>query len=464
MSETLVPLIAPTEGIEPASPAADWWQRELRPLLQRVHFYAGLFVAPFLLVAAVTGLLYTLTPQLEELVHHDQLRVTVPPGAAQLPLDRQVGVAIAALPAGTVTEIRPPRSPDGTTRVIFNAPGVRPDYSRTVFVDPYTGHLRGVLTTFGEWLPVRAWFDEMHRTLHLGSVGEVYSELAASWLWVLTISGLAMWLTRRRRARRQLLLPRRAGSGRVRLVSWHGAIGLWVSVGLLFLSATGLTWSQFAGANVTAARHAFTWSTPSVHTALPGQITPSKGPAYPPGPGGANALAADAGRALDVARAHGLTDPVALNPPTKSGQGWTVHQVQRSWPEKQDAMAIDPATGTVLDQVRFADWPLAAKLARWGVDAHMTLLFGLANQIALAVVAIGLITMIVIGYRMWWLRRPSVPGTRQLDDGQPPGGVRRPGFTTVALAGALAVGIGLALPVFGASLLAFLLLDRLRWS
>ncbi|MDT5043015.1 MAG: hypothetical protein QOE51_4000 [Actinoplanes sp.] len=35
-------------------------------LLLRLHFYAGVLVAPFLIVAALTGLAYTLTPQLDQ--------------------------------------------------------------------------------------------------------------------------------------------------------------------------------------------------------------------------------------------------------------------------------------------------------------------------------------------------------------------------------------------------------------
>jgi hypothetical protein len=31
-------------------------------------------------------------------------------------------------------------------------------------------------------------------------------------------------------------------------------------------------------------------------------------------------------------------------------------------------VAVDPNTGTVVDVLRFADWPIAAKLARWGID------------------------------------------------------------------------------------------------
>jgi uncharacterized iron-regulated membrane protein len=37
----------------------------------------------------------------------------------------------------------------------------------------------------------------------------------------------------------------------------------------------------------------------------------------------------------------------------------------------------------VLDRTRFDDFPLMAKLTRWGVDFHMGILFGLANQLLL---------------------------------------------------------------------------------
>jgi uncharacterized iron-regulated membrane protein len=451
------------DGLDPTRRTARaWWWRELRPLLMRVHFYAGLFVGPFLLVAAVTGLLYTLSPQLEQLVHHDQLHVPVPPGATPVPLSRQVSAAIAALPEGTVSAIRPAGTADGTTRVIFDAPGVPEDYSRTVFLDPYNAQVRGILTTYGEWLPVRAWFDELHRTLHLGAVGRVYTELAASWLWVLTLSGLTIWVARVRRGRRARRLrlavtPRLRGAGRARVRSWHGAVGLWAAVGLLFLSATGLTWSQFAGTNVDAVRAALHWSSPSVHTALPADHLAPTNPAN----GGTADLAATAGRVLAVAREHGLSDPVEITPATKPGRAWVITQTKRSWPEKHDSLAIDPATGTVVDQIRFADWPLAAKLARWGVDAHMGLLFGLASQLALAALALGLISMVVWGYRMWWLRRPARPAPAPVPT-DPPGGTRRPGFGAIALVGAVAIAVGIFLPVFGVSLLLFLLVDAVR--
>jgi uncharacterized iron-regulated membrane protein len=441
----------------PPSPApsgagrGSWWWSDLRPLVLRLHFYVGLFVGPFILVAAVTGLIYTITPQLDRILYRDAL--TVPVGTTQLDLRDQVVAAAAAVPGGTVTEIRPPIAPDGTTRVTFDAPGVREDFARTAFVDPYTGQVRAVLDTYGEWLPVRAWVDEMHRTLFLGDVGRVYSELAASWLWVLALSGLAVWVFRRRRRNpvRRTLLPEGSARGRARIRSWHGAVGLWAAIGMLFLSATGLTWSNFAGANVSALRSALSWTTPSVDREIPAAAGPATTVDTDPGTVGATA-----DRVLAGARAAGLTDPVAIAPAEGAGQAWQVAQVKRSWPLKQDAMAVDPSDGAVLDTVRWADWPLIAQAAEVGISGHMGILFGLGNQLILVALALGIACVVVWGYRMWWLRRSTAGGFG------PPGGTQRAGAASIAVVGVAAIALGVFFPVLGVSLVAFLVVDLLR--
>ena len=54
-------------------PASAW--ALLRPLVLRLHFYAGVLVAPFLTVAALTGIVYVFSPQLSDLVYSDELLV-----------------------------------------------------------------------------------------------------------------------------------------------------------------------------------------------------------------------------------------------------------------------------------------------------------------------------------------------------------------------------------------------------
>ena len=53
----------------------------------------------------------------------------------------------------------------------------------------------------------------------------------------------------------------------------------------------------------------------------------------------------------------------------------------------------------VIDQLAFKDYSLVAKLTRWGVDAHIGVLFGWINQLVLALYAFALCIMIIYAYK-----------------------------------------------------------------
>lgn len=191
---------APQEP-SPAPSPSRW--TPLRPLVLRLHFYAGVLVAPFLLVAATTGFLYAGAFQAERIVYAHEL--TVPVGDRELPISQQVTAARTAHPEGTVSAVRPSPEAGATTRVMLSGvKGIAADHTLAVFVDPYTGKVRGALEQYGSTgaLPLRTWIDELHRDLHLGETGRLYSEFAASWLWVIAGGGLVLWFSRRRALRK----------------------------------------------------------------------------------------------------------------------------------------------------------------------------------------------------------------------------------------------------------------------
>jgi uncharacterized iron-regulated membrane protein len=438
----------------------------LRPVVLRLHFYAGVLIGPFLLVAALSGALYALSPQLERVMYADILEPP-PTATTHVPLAQQVAAAEQVSTVEHLVAVRP--APDGgTTRVIFDDGGFAESYRHAVFVDPGTGAVLGQQTVYGTTgaLPVRSWIGELHRSMHLGDAGRYYSELAASWLWVVALGGVALWVARAR-ARRSVRAALRVDSGtrgRARTRSWHGVVGIWAALGFLMLSATGLTWSQLAGENVTELRTQLGWSTPSVNTSVTagpatsatGEHTEHSGTTVPTD----DVNVADIDTVLGAARAAEVdSDQVEIALPKGEGKAWTVTEVHRAFPTSVDVAAVDPATHRVTDVVRFADHPVMAKLARWGVDLHMGTMFGLANQIALAVLALGLAAMVVLGYRMWWQRRPTRAGRRTL--GPPPARgawQQLPGWVIVAGV-PLVFAVGYFLPLLGLSLLAFLLVD-----
>ncbi|WBB76145.1 PepSY domain-containing protein [Micromonospora sp. WMMD1128] len=454
---------APDSSTTPAGPVRPARRSAAVALLTRLHFYAGVLVAPFLLVAALTGLAYTLTPQLDDALYGDKLTVSTVGGQPR-PLAEQIAAARAAHPDGTLTEVQPGDG-DRTTRVVFARDDLG-DRQHTVYVDPYTARVSGGLTTWFGSTPATTWLDDLHRNLHLGAVGRHYSEIAASWLWVLALGGVVLWWRRRAAGRsraRHLLVPDLSAARGVRRTrGWHATTGVWLAVGLLFLSATGLTWSRYAGANFGAGLDALRARTPEISTALAGAPPATGGGEHQHG-GAATATATDPAtydRVLGGARAAGLSGPVAITPPGEAGAAWTVAQTDDRWPVGYDRVAVDPATGTVTARSDFADWPVLAKLSKLGIQAHMGRLFGPVNQILLAALALGLLCVVVWGYRMWWQRRPT-RADRRAPLGAPParGAVRGLRWWALLVGVPVVVALGWALPWFGGPLLGFLIID-----
>jgi len=432
-------------------------------LLRRLHFFAGLLVGPFILVAALSGALYAITPTLDTIVYQHELSARSQNVA--LPLAAQIEAAEAYVGGGaTPVAVRPAPQPGATTRVMFADPSLGESETRAIFVDPGDAAIRGDLTAYGTSgaLPLRTWISNLHRTLHLGDAGRWYSELAASWLGIVALAGLSLWVgqfVRARRSRRDLLRPNRRHRGYRRLFGWHTSIGIWVVVGALFLSATGITWSAYAGANVSSLRAAIGEGTPTLKTTLgatsaAGGEHAGHGAASTAPTGAANPATFDA--VLAIARRIDVdSSQVEIRPPAAAGKAWVVQEIQRSFPTEVDAVAIDGTTMTVVDRVDFADYPLLAKLSRWGIDLHMGTMFGLANQIVLFVIALGIAALVVLGYAMWWRRRP----TRGLAPAPGRGALRGAPWWGVAAVLVAAIGIGLLLPLVGYTLAAFVVLD-----
>lgn len=495
----------------------------LLPLLRRLHFYIGLFIGPFIFIAALTGALYVLTPQLENALYSHQL-FTDSQGTEKS-LAEQIRVAQKFIgPESKITALRPAPTAGETTRVMFSTPGTAA--TTAVFIDPHTAEVRGMLNVYGTSgvLPLRTWLDYLHQNLLLGDVGRNYSELAASWLWVASLGGLLLWATSRAPGRIKKG-SRSRGQSLLRNRYWHSTMGIILLVGLIFFSATGLTWSRWAGDNISSMRAHFGWMTPSVTTALTqpedrhsGHSTPADAIAESehaghnmsqgehasqamPGmrmPGDEHAEHKMAGMAMSgdehaehkmagmtmpedpalaasitpeqfdrvvaAARAAGIAaGKIEVRPAKLADKAWTVSEIDRRWPTQVDSVAVDPRDFRVIDKVEFAQFGLLAKLTRWGVDAHMGVLFGLPNQLMLAAFALGLCVMIVMGYRLWWLRRPTT------GQGAHPAETLLYHWRQLSLSArfvltVFTVALAVSLPLMGISLLVMLLIDAVRWT
>lgn len=431
-------------------------------LLRRLHFFIGLFVGPFIFVAALTGTLYVATPQLESLVYRQALHASV--NGERHTLAEQIAVAEHTLATPLrLNAVRPALESGETTRVMFADPSLGESENRAIFIDPVTLAVKGDMTVYGTSgiLPLRQWIDYAHRSLLLGDFGRLYSELAASWMWIAALGGIVLWAFTRpkRRIKNRLQNTRRV----------HVTLGWCLLAGMLLFSATGLTWSQWAGGNVDKMRAAMGWMTPQVNTQLQGGSKMVMDPHadHQEHHGGMTMseqpIVTDKIDAiLNVAQVAGINAThLEIRPPRSEDRGWTVTEIDRRWPTQVDAVAVDPHSLAIIDRTQFADFPLMAKLTRWGVDFHMGVLFGLPNQLFLIAFGLALCVAIIMGYRLWWIKRPAQSSLNPLQT-----------LTQSWLALAwpariaalfLAVALGLSMPVMGVSLALFVVVDWLRW-
>ncbi|SOF00651.1 Uncharacterized iron-regulated membrane protein [Burkholderia sp. OK233] len=464
--------------------------------LWRWHFYAGLFVMPFLVVLAITGTLYCFQPQIEPLLYPQRL-IVEPQATPRLTEDALLAKARAAMPADARAVTAPIASaPDRSTEFTFRlADGEK----QSVYLNPYSGEVLGTLSVERRFMQV----DRMlHRKLLLGKPGELLMELAACWTLVMIGTGIALWWPREKTTARAALVPRFSLQGRALWKNLHAVMGIWLALGALIFVLSGLPWTgswgkQFkalataanlgappgswgglplrsALSGVRADQHAGTADTgaetQSAHDghgahqanmdSMPGMVMDDLPlPLTPwavgntPVPQSAHAHAVQAlplGRIVALVASLGVQSGYDIVLPTSTTGVYTVSYFPAD-PKDERTLYIDQYSGTVLKDIRYGDYGAVSKAVSYGTSLHMGRYFGIANQILCAAISLGLATMAVTGCVMWWKRRPQRSfGAPSRERAAPP---MRGWKTGLVL-------LGIVFPLMGATLLAVWLADR----
>jgi len=156
--------------------------------------------------------------------------------------------------------------------------------------------------------------------------------------------------------------------------------------------------------------------------------------------------------AVAVADREGLAHPLTVVLPDGE-RGLLRNRLRLQRPREGADRARGPVRRTGRQQLRYADYPALAKVVSQGIALHEGRRFGTLTMCLTTAFCLGVIASCVTGPLMWWRRRPR--GTGQL--GAPRGGVA---LRSSPLPAAGIVALAFFLPVFGASLLVVLLLDR----
>ena len=408
-----------TSSVTPQNPAL---RMQRRSLLWRIHFWAALIATPMALLAALTGILYIFTPQIEDALYGHLEKVE--PAGVPHPLDFLVQEAQQAAPAGWVVHsIMPPHGVTDSLQVAFVTPPhaaapakasggghshgdhgagntsngagsmakpaafLRPNFgfpgrAQVFFVNPYTAQVLGSMVQEDRF---SNWSRKLHSNYLQNDNWRWMVELAASWLMVMLVTGVYLWWPQRKNT-----LPQSNVKERAAWKQWHVFIGIALSVMSAVILTTGLTWSKYTGDQIKWLRDMSGQASPRIPASIQSDAVQAK------------VLSWQA--AWDAAKREAPDVSMQLMPP-KGVQGvWRANQMDKSQPEKRFDLLLDAYTGQRLYYSGWSEQTAFGKATAIGIPFHRGE-FGVWNQLLLLVFGVGVVFSIVTGWVMYFKRR-----------------------------------------------------------
>jgi len=432
----------------------------------RWHFYAGLYVVPFLLMLALSGLVMVFFTGFQTRLGPV---VTVNPvDRAPLPVSVQAQAALELRSNAALREYIAPATPDRASWFVVARDGT----TEAVAVDPYTAQVLQLVDKDHTWF---AWAEKIHGTLLLGDVGDRLIEIAAGLAIVMIVTGLYLWWPRGGTRWGQVLVPDLRLKGRLWWRSLHASVGFWLSAVLLVFLLTGLSWTGIWGAKFAQPWGSFPaakWDAVPLSDATHATLNAGGTHEVPwgleqtplPASGSqAGAVGVPAGQSVNLdsvaalAKQLGFTGQHHIQLPQGDTGVFTLSADTMSGdlgsPTQDRTVHVDRYTGRVLAEAAYADYPLLAKAMAVGIALHQGDM-GLWNAWLNVLFCLAIVFLCASGIVMWWKRRPK--GSWRLVAPPPPRDA------SLWKGGALVMcALALAFPLSGAVLLGVVLLDWL---
>ena len=431
----------------------------------RWHFYAGIYVVPFLIMLAVTGLGMMYIAVFDG---RDGENITVTASGDPVSLSVQSEAALAGFgDEARLVEWIGAKTADGANVFRVNEAGA----NTKVAVDPYAG------TVIETWSRRDGWYDlfnDIHGTLLIGTTGDRLIEVAAGLSIVLIVTGLYLWWPRAGSG--ASFVPEVRARGRDLWKSLHKVIGAYVALILLVFLVSGLAWAGIWGEKFVQAWSTFPaekWSNVPLsddthasmnhgaikdvpwgleQTPLPASGSQAGLEAIPDG------MAVNLDSVAAFGRVIGYEGRFRVSLPNGDTGVWTINQDSMSNdsenPMIDRTVHLDQYTGKILADVGFADYSLAAKGMAVGIAFHEGDM-GLWNIVLNTVFCLSVIFLCVSGLVMWWMRRPKGAALRVFAPKSPDDLPHWRGAMILMLF------LSLAFPLVGITLLTVLALDYL---
>ena len=204
----------------------------MRKAIFWIHLTSGVMAGLIILSMCVTGVLLTFERQMRDWADRRDARVAPAANAARLPVADLIAKA-DAVPSAVIVR----SDPAEPVELVVNK-------DRTLYLNPYTGAVTGEPSK-----RMRAFFESVrdwHRWFAGGPAAQKVTQPiydAANLIFFgIVLSGPILWWPKKSTWRhfRPILWFRGSLSGKARDFNWHNAIGVWTSIPLALIVASGI--------------------------------------------------------------------------------------------------------------------------------------------------------------------------------------------------------------------------------
>ena len=225
-----------TASVGASSAFSSLMRLSLQRVIWRWHFYAGMIIAPALIVVVATGALYIFKDELEGLMYPGVSYIK--PATERTSYEKQMAAVRAAEPAvQRPVLLQVFNDPKRATSMVFVGK------AQYLYSDPYRGHYLGAIEQDGFFNAVL----KLHRTLFLGTTGRIIVELTTCWSIVLAATGIYLWWPRKANQLWGVWLPRLRQQPYLLLRDLHAVSGIYVAIVAIVIALTGLIYTSTWG-------------------------------------------------------------------------------------------------------------------------------------------------------------------------------------------------------------------------
>lgn len=371
-----------SSGTPPTDRGQSATSDRLYRVVWRWHFYAGMIIAPVLIVVAATGALYIFKDELEAVLYPGITYVE--PTAEHVSYERQLAAARAAVPTmPRIALMQVFANPKRATSIAMS--GAKFQYS---YVNPYTGRYLGGIEQ-------GSFFDivlTLHRSLFLGTKGRIVVELTTCWTIVLVATGMYLWWPGKWNQVWGVWLPRLRKKPYVVLRDLHTVTGIYVAIIAIVISLTGLIYT-------------YVWGRPYQNAARSEPNDMFGQPMVSKSPPDAKELPIDRFIELGHDKMPGKTLTVWF--PRVPNGVYLVFGRSEYGPSVHEMLFIDRSTGEILEHRYVGQTPPMYWIGTWNYPLHVGTILGMPSKVLWLVTCVILITSPLTGLWMWWERRPK---------------------------------------------------------